>query len=146
MGEWTEEWIRNVASAEGNDRFKLAEEFFSWWSGEIGAKERANFGKVLCWTAVRWVRPETQLEEQAIRVALECLERAQRDGAAGVSEREMGELRRLLEPDAEADAVPPSSGIGFRRRELNMSLPGQWTLRVPGYYQLPDPRISSGNR
>ena len=134
MGEWTEEWIRRTASADGDNRLDLAEQFYPWWGNGIGAKELANFGRVLCWTTVRWVRPETTLEEQAIRVAIECLERAQQGGVVGIPELEMSELRRLLEPDADAHAVPSPSGIGFRRRELEMSLPGQWTLRVRGYF------------
>jgi hypothetical protein len=134
MGEWSEAWIRRVASAEGDESLVLAEQFYPWWGSGIGPKELANFGRVLCWTAVRWVKPETEPEEDAMRVALECLERALQAGIEGIPERELGELRQLSAPDVDAPAIPRADGVGFRRRELEVSLPGRWTLRVPGYF------------
>lgn len=134
MGEWSEDWIKQAASAKGEAALALAEQFFPWWESGMGPKNLASFAKALCWTAVRWVKPQNTAEEQAIRVAIQCFDRAQQGGVNDLPELEIAELKRLLTAEVEPDAAPRPAGIGFRRREFEMTLPGGWTLRVPGYY------------
>jgi hypothetical protein len=134
LGEWSKEWFERAARAEGEHLFAMAEEFFPWWETGLTARNLTKFGNALCWTAVRWVKPETAAEEQVIRSALECFEQAGRLGAKSLPELEIYELRRLLAAEAEPDVAPNPRGIGFRRRTFNVLLPGGWALKVPGYY------------
>lgn len=132
LGEWSKEWMERAAREEGASLLEMAEEFFPWWESGLTPNNLAKFGKVVCWTAVRWVKP-TAAEEHAIRIALACFDQAQRGGAR-VPEREAAELARLLAADVKPDVPPEPQGIGFRRHDFSVSLPGRWALQVPGYF------------
>ncbi len=133
MGEWSDEWLRAVVRADEEEALALAMEFFPWWEREVGIRELTNFGKVLCWTEVRWVVPQNEAEERPVRVAIECFERATRRGASGVPVGELGELRELVN-GAEEEKKPEPEGIGYRRGDYEYPLPGGWTLTLPGYF------------
>lgn len=134
LGEWSKEWLEHAAVAEGDALRAMAEEFFPWWESGLTADNLAKFGRVVCWTAVRWVNPRTPDEEHAIRIALECFEQAKRGDSRRIPEREVAELRKLLASDRKTDVPPGPDGIGFRRHDFSVSLPGHWALQVPGYY------------
>jgi hypothetical protein len=134
LGEWSKEWFERAAGADGELLLQLAEEFLPWWETGLTARNLTKFGKALCWTAVRWVKPQTAAEEHAIKSALACFEHARRLGAADLPELEIAELLRLLSDEASPDLAPGPVGMGFRRRSYNVLLPGGWSLKVPGYF------------
>ncbi len=96
----------------------------------------------LAWTRVAWRPATTEADRDLYRLVLDSFERAQAlDPARVPPAAEVSELHRLLS-DAAEDTPPSPTGIGFRRGEVNLPLPGGWRVRLPGYfhedYAVPD--------
>ena len=134
LGEWSAEWFESLAAASDEDVLAMAEDFFPWWNRELSGDEFAKFGMVVCWNDVRWVSPVGDAEELAIGTALDCFEQARALGTRlEIPELVRAELKRLTSPEAPTHPPGPE-GIGYRRRTVTVSLPGEWELDVPGYF------------
>jgi hypothetical protein len=122
------------SAASDAEAVALAEDYFPWWNRELSGDEFAKFGMVVCWNDVRWVSPVGDAEELALGTALECFEQARAVGTRReIPELLRAELTRLASPDAPTHPPGPE-GVGYRRRVVTVSLPGDWEVEVPGYF------------
>jgi hypothetical protein len=133
MGEWPREWLAEIAAAEGDGLLALASGYFSWWEQGLSARNLRGFGLARCWMDVSWTTPRNAAERAVLESALGCFDGAARLDPAIPLPAEAGELKRLLS-NAAALAAPSPTGIGFLRRPMALSLPGDWTIDLPGYF------------
>jgi hypothetical protein len=133
MGEWPREWLAEIGAAEGNGLLALASGYFSWWEQGLSAGNLRSFGLARCWMDVSWTTPRNARERAVLESALGCFDAATRLDPAIPLPTEVGELKRLLSDSAPL-AAPSPTGIGFLRRPMTLSLPGDWTIDLPGYF------------
>lgn len=141
-GEWSREWTEEVAGAEGSRLRELAAEYFPWWDRGASARNLRSFALARCWMDVRWTVPQDADERSLCEFVLRCFEEARRLDSSLLIPREAEELRRLLTPDA-ALVAPAPEGVGYRRRAMGRSLPGGWSIELPGYFS--EERESDGS-
>jgi hypothetical protein len=133
MGEWSRAWLAEVAGAEGERLLALASDYFSWWERGVSARNLRSFALARCWMDIRWTAPHDATERALLASTVAAFDDAARLDPALPIPAEAQELRRLLAPDA-ASTAPDPTGIGYLRRAMARSLPGDWTIDLPGYF------------
>lgn len=141
LGPRDASWVEAVA-AGGEPGRRRAREHFAWWEPGVDARQELSRALVLLWVDVRWREALTDDEAGVQAEAARLLERAfRRDASLELPWREWRELLALLGAEGElarevarrADAVSADlPKIGYRRRNVRVTLPGGWTIDVPG--------------
>jgi hypothetical protein len=126
-------WLKEV-SLDGHK----GRDFFAWWNAELDAEY--FLGRALCrmWTDVRWRNPVSDLERETLEYVSNSLETAYKlDPNLAYPWTEWAEILDLLE-NTNSDLAfvrsrrPGTSTIGYRRRNVGVTLPGNWVIKVPG--------------
>jgi hypothetical protein len=133
MGEWSREWLTEVAAAEGDRLLALASQYFCWWERGVSARNLRSFGLVQCWMDIRWTAPQDATERRLLESALASFDAAARLDPTLEVPAAADELRALLARRS-ALAEPAPTGVGFRRRPMARDLSGNWTVDLPGYF------------
>jgi len=113
--------------------------FFPWWTRERDAGFWRKHGLVYAWCHVPWRVADSEEETQAMQLALACFKQArQLDAKVALPAPEIAELERLVSMTTSTNREPPPAPdpdrIGFKRRDNTIQLPGQWQIRLPGYF------------
>jgi len=135
LGPRNFEWLKKV-SEEGSQ----GSDFFAWWKPGLNAEY--FFGRALArmWTEIRWRKPVSDAERETLEYVSSSLETAFKlDPHLSYPWTEWAEILDLLERnDAESDFVHSRAQgvptIGYRRRNVGVTLPGYWVLKVPGSF------------
>ncbi len=137
LGPRERPWFERVAEAPAAGR-----DFFAWWERGETAEHYLGVALSLLWTTVRW-RPAVSDREREVRDRVYGALARARDLDPNLR-LPVAEWRELLTIDGrnrEADALPtqvPSLPalplIGYRRSPVRVSLPGGWSLRIPGNF------------
>lgn len=135
MGSRGLEWVKEV-SEDG----LCGRDFFAWWSPELNAEYFLGRALTRMWTDVRWREPVNESERKCLRYVANSLETAFKlQPNLGYPRAEWAEILDILgRNDAENGFVrvhadkPPT--IGYRRRNVVVTLPGYWALKVPGSF------------
>lgn len=115
-------------------------DFFAWWKPGLNAEY--FLGRALCrmWTEVHWRNPVNEQERETLNYVAGSLETAFKlDPALDYPWAEWAQILDLLERnDAETDIVRSHSHglpeIGYRRRNVAVTLPGYWVIKVSGSF------------
>lgn len=106
---------------------------FPWWEPGMGAEYARGRALTRMWTEVRWREPVNEAEQDLLEDIDADLSEAS-DSSLDLPWAEWAEIARLLEQDdptsGRAEGLRPT--IGYRRRPVRTSLPGGWTIRIPG--------------
>ena len=132
-------WLKDAR--EGHAR---ALDAMPWRTRGRGAEYHRARALALAWCEARWRKPFNDAEEGVLREVARCLEAAHAAGAANLPWREWSEIRGLLEiadgedgaPDDLAGRAAAASGplVGYRRGEVVVRLPADFTMRLPGSF------------
>lgn len=134
MGPRDAAWLSEVLR-----RPERGMDLFPWWEPGLGAGHARGRALARMWTEVRWRAPMTEAERRTLALVDADLRRAHRLASGGeLPWAEWAELVRWLgledpvarEVLARGQALRPA--IGYRRRPVRVSLPGGWSVRVPG--------------
>lgn len=135
MGEWRREWFERLATSDERELGRMAEQFFPWWERGVTAGTLRGLGLARSWVDLRWAVPDDDDERRLCESVLDCFTRARElDGSLELPEAEVRELAALLAPGA-TPRVPRREGVGFRRREMTVPIPGGWSIDLPGYFR-----------
>jgi len=136
LGPRSRAWFAGLQDAAGNDALApYGREHFCWWEEGMTAPFYAQLGRLLLWMDVPWRPAANTTESLVMDCALMAFDRArQLDPAIAIPEQELHELRYILGLPKDEAYVPAPNGIGYHRHPVDFSLPGQWTVELPGYY------------
>lgn len=130
-------FLEQVAAAEEPERSNLSDEWFIWPRREMDATFWARTGEVLLWNDVLWRAPLDERERKVCQKALDCFVTARRlDPAIPVPETGLAELRELMSTSVADYRQPRAQGIGYARCMRMRPLPGNWSIKIPGYWYL----------
>lgn len=120
------------ASDEPHAAEDNARRVFPWWSKAADNQFRLNTLRALLWTVVDWRAPRSPWEEHVHKAVFRLAARCNLANEPDI-ETAIAELTVL---SARADQfIPPSArGIGYGRHTRRFSLPGNWRIKLPGYY------------
>lgn len=124
------------ALARGENLTQHAREFYPWWNRERDASYYHKTGQTLLWTEINWRPPKDEAEESAMRLAIDCFERAaEMNPKLPIPEKEIAELKQLLDL-GEEDPFPglDPSLMGYFRKVIHRPLPGPWKIALPGWW------------
>lgn len=142
MGPRSRAWFE-AAAAEP----QRGTDFFAWWEEGESARTLLGRAEALMWSLVRWVPAVTEEDLEVQRRAAELLAAAyDLDPSLAYPWREWAELMALAEWEGEpreeverrAAAEPPTQPIGYLRSDVVASLPGPWTVVLPGAMSMVD--------
>jgi hypothetical protein len=134
LGPRDREWLRRTAT-DGNQ----GTDFFAWW--EPGFNSRYYLGRALAqmWTDVRWRAPASSQEELVLKDVADCLKTAyELDPNLDYPWAEWKEISEYL--GVSGVATPgeakrhSAASIGYRRNTVTVTLPGGWSIRIPGSF------------
>lgn len=137
MGPRDRAWFEAVAEDP-----RRGIDFFAWWEEGESARTLLRRAEAMMWSQVRWV-PAASEEDFKIQCrAAELLAAAyERDATLAYPWREWAELMALVEWEGEPRAEverraagehPSTPLIGYLRGDVVLSLPGPWTIVLPG--------------
>jgi hypothetical protein len=115
-------------------------DFFAWWSPGLDAKYFLRRALVQMWTNVRWRRPALESEELMLAEVAECLRSAHAlDPSLAYPWAEWADIADYLDDDSDErewlrKQVHSAPTVGYRRRDVVVSLPGGWSMKVPGSF------------
>jgi hypothetical protein len=115
-------------------------DFFSWWAPGLNAEFFLKRALVQIWSQVRWRPPVNDSEKRVLKEVAEALTRAYKlDSKLDYPWAEWAEILVYLDADpAEREWVNSNvttrESIGYRRGNVEVLLPGYWSLRVPGAF------------
>jgi hypothetical protein len=126
-------WLEEV-SVDG----QKGRDFFAWWNAGLDAEY--FLARALCrmWTDVRWRKPVSDSERETLEYVSNSLETAYKlDRDLAYPWAEWAETLDLLENTSPNLAFVHSRRrgkptIGYRRRNVGVTLPGRWVIKVPG--------------
>lgn len=135
LGPRDHAWIEKTANDPTRGR-----DFFAWWNPELDADYFRCRALARMWSEVRWRKPATDAESEVLMYCLKSLETAFRlDSSLEYPWTEWAEMLDYAEVNTEIANVvrarakaPPT--IGYRRRDVRVSLPGYWIIRIPGSF------------
>jgi hypothetical protein len=135
LGPRSREWLYDTSQDGSKGR-----DFFAWWAPGLNAQYFLGRALALMWTDVRWRRPANDSERRVLQDVVNSLNIANKlDPSLDYPWAEWAELLALLnESNGEMDWVrarakgPPT--IGYRRRNVTVSLSGGWQMRLPGSF------------
>ncbi|MGE0785107.1 MAG: hypothetical protein AB7S26_05415 [Sandaracinaceae bacterium] len=136
MGPRTEAWLRGLADdpAAGRD-------VYVWWSPERDAAYYRGLALSAMWCEVRWRAPMDDEERELLDRVATWVERAHGlDPEIDLPWSEQAELLGLLDESSlratraqlKAQAAPPRTPIGYRRRPVRVRLSGGWSIEIDG--------------
>ncbi len=134
LGPRERPWFERVAESPASGR-----DFFAWWEKGENAEHYLGVALSLLWTTVRW-RPAVSERERELRErTFGALSRARDlDPTLRFPFAEWRELLTIDGRNREADALPRADpaipAIGYRRNPVRVSMPGGWSLRIPGNF------------
>lgn len=129
-------WL-DAACADGRAGFDI----FPWAEPGAGAGYFLGRALVRMWTDVRWRTPAAAEEREALEEVTALLEAAYtEDPSRAYPWREWAEMLALLGVDSllatraqlRAETAPLAPAIGYRRRDIRLTISGGWSLVVPG--------------
>ncbi|WP_395018407.1 hypothetical protein [Dongia sp.] len=124
--EEVEQW----SALEGDSLAAAAADFFPWWGQGFEGTFYRGVALELMWRRMRWAKLFERSEGTLIANVLNCLSEAMRHGhRLPVSLSVISEILTLVGP--EAPEFPHSKGIGYRRRNVPITMNG-WSVSVPG--------------
>jgi hypothetical protein len=128
-------WLKKV-SEDGHQ----GSDFFAWWKPGLNAEYFLGRALARMWTDIRWRNPVNDTEREALDYVAHSLETAFKlDPDLSYPWAEWAQILDLLERnDPENDFVRSGPHdvptIGYRRRNVAVTLPGYWVLKVPGSF------------
>jgi len=135
LGPRPAEWATTVATASDDELAAHGAAFFPWWGRALDAAFWHGYGSALAWVDVPWHACDGDGEAAIYGAALAAFDRARAlDPRIELPARELAELRRLADPDADPDVAPARDGIGYRRGAMRWRLAGGWWMTGPGYW------------
>jgi len=129
------DWIEKTAR-DG----KSGTDFFPWWTPGFNAEYFLRRALAHMWTNVRWRPPVNDSERAVLQDTATSLRRAyELDPNLQYPWAEWKEVLELLDRELdEAELVNPRAGgtptIGYRRRSVTVTLPGNWRIKIPGSF------------
>jgi hypothetical protein len=129
------DWLQKTAQdgSKGND-------FFAWPTAGFNAEYYLGRALVQMWTDVRWRAPINDSERSHARDVAYCLDCAFRlDSSLPFPWAEWREILGFLGevPDEKIALplmAPEVEPIGYRRKDVGVTLPGGWRMTVPGSF------------
>jgi hypothetical protein len=115
-------------------------DFFAWFSAAKDAEYYLRRALVHMWTNERWRPPASESEHRVLLEVSECLRRAfALDSSLPYPWAEWAEVQELLGRDRrEREWMNPRKQsepkIGYRRGNVTVSLPGGWSMKIPGSF------------
>jgi len=123
-------WRLAVSEAKEATRLTLASEFFPWWTRDIDAAFFENMLRCLLWQHVEWRKPKSPRESRTLLMIEEAAARLK--ALAGRIPAELRTALRELDAAVRSGEAPPSTGIGYRRRNVLRELFNTWHMSLPG--------------
>ncbi|MGH7143183.1 MAG: hypothetical protein ACREJ2_03520 [Planctomycetota bacterium] len=152
IGEWDREFFLCLVEAKGADLRQRLESYFPWWGIEPDARFFANLGLVYARCKVPWHVPVNSHERGMYELMLDAYGRAAAlDSNFPLPTKEIAEAREMA-ASTDRSRLPAADGLGVHRRQVRMTLVGNWTIDVPGYFYVSQERegtidvLSHGNR
>lgn len=101
------------------------EDYFGWWEKGLTAESIPSLIDTLLWSEFPWRAPITEADSnlQAVIGDLFAL--------AGQGE---SQIRAAFDAARISEAPPSSAGVGYRKGDYAVMLPGGWMITVPGYF------------
>lgn len=131
LGPRNRDWLSQVVADPSRGR-----DVFPWWEQGLGSAYRLGRASTEMWLNVRWRLAVTEAEKACQEQVLALLAQAHAtDPKLDFPWKEWRELRSFVSDAAPVrdhgaeQARPP---IGYRRRPVRVSLPGSWSLQIPG--------------
>lgn len=128
-------WLKEVSDDGSKGR-----NFFAWWNPELDAKYFLGRALACMWTEVRWRNPINEKEREVLEYVANSLETAFKlDPTLRYPWPEWKQIFDLLDrhdPELRV-ALSNRAGvpeIGYRRRDVAVTLPGYWVLKLPGSF------------
>lgn len=115
-------------------------DFFAWWTSGFNAEYHLGRALSQMWTNVRWRLPFNDQEEGVLKDVADSLRRAfQLDPTLPYPWTEWQEVLELLggdfpENELIRQKVRGKPRIGYRRRNVAFTLPGGWSIQIPGSF------------
>jgi hypothetical protein len=128
-------WLQKT-SQDGTD----GRDFFAWWMPGLNAEYFLGRALTRMWSDVRWRIPVNDAEREVLEEVADSLHRAHQLGPAlQFPWTEWAEILRFLGIESpETDFVRSRAGgeptVGYRRGVVRATLPGFWTMRIPGSF------------
>lgn len=135
LGPRGRDWLYET-SKDGN----RGKDFFAWWTPGFNAEYYSGRALAHMWSNVRWRSPVNDTEETILKDVANSLRSAHRlNPSLPYPWAEwQGILALLGGNDADkrlvSSHVEGNQTIGYRRRNVVVSLPGGWRMRVPGSF------------
>jgi hypothetical protein len=136
LGPRDEEWLRKTAQDGRHGR-----DFFAWWTPGLNAEYFLGRALVRMWADVRWRKPVNDEEKSVLEYVVSSLETAYKLAPdLEYPWAEWAEIQDLLEitDDVSRSVRQRAAGrqpiIGYRRREVDVRLPGNWWIRILGSF------------
>ncbi|HEX7288180.1 MAG TPA: hypothetical protein VF532_18485 [Candidatus Angelobacter sp.] len=126
-------WLKKVS-----ENGRVGSDFFAWWKPGLNAEYFLGRALSRMWTDIRWRKPINDSERDVLEYVVNSLDIAFKlDGNLSYPWPEWAEILDFLERDdsepdlarSRANGIPT---IGYRRRNVRVTLPGHWILNVPG--------------
>jgi len=135
LGPRNREWLYRAAQdgLRGKD-------FFAWWAPGMNAEYYLGRALSQMWVDVRWRRPINDSEAAILEDVADSLHRAyELEPSLQYPFAEWKQILQLLNRSGvEADLVHSRASseptIGYRRREVTVTLPGGWKIETPGSF------------
>jgi hypothetical protein len=128
-------WLKQTAS-DGNN----GTDFFAWWEPGFNAEYYLRRALTQMWTEVRWRLPANEAEERVLEDIAASLFRAfELDPELVFPWAEWQQVLHLLnrggvEAKLVNSRVHGAPSIGYRRNNVQVTLPGGWRIEVPGSF------------
>jgi hypothetical protein len=128
-------WLKRVS--EDGERGR---DFFAWWNPELNAEYFLGRALTRMWTDVRWRKPVSELERQTLNYVADSLETAFKlDPNLGCPRTEWAQILDFLQRhDSEIEFIRAHGDdaplVGYRRRDVAVTLPGNWVIKLPGSF------------
>lgn len=132
MGPRDRVWFEKTSQDGSRGR-----DFFAWWKPDLDAEYFLNRALTKMWTQVRWRRPSNASETDDLKYVAESLDVAYKlDPKLNFPWAEWAQILRYLNISdplvgSKASGKPT---IGYRRGNVQVSMPGGWLISVPGSF------------
>jgi hypothetical protein len=149
LGPRSLEWARRASENPASER-----NFFPWWDPDLDSKYFRNRALARMWREVRWRPPTVDSERNVLKYCVDSLEVAHKlDASLDYPWTEWAEMLGYLETDDERaryvrDRATAPPTIGYRRGTVEIDLPGNWRIKLPGAFselQYEEGTTSSGD-